>query len=437
MLGSEQHYQAMVYHCLRLYGKVPLQQLAMNVKIWILHPTTEWFKQLDERKHPDYQGGFEPIPEVVLFSTGINKDWRRRNNGNTAKNILLAVEIKASERKGNRLRAGEISKDMKKLHALREEVRALTGATVVAHRASNPFHGHSKDAPDRTFNLKVSTFEAPKRMVWKDGNGMFSGLKRKPLDALRTKELLDLARLGHTRPTPDRKMLAIVFKQVISLLAKAFASSNDRLLRTEQTELTICLQSIEIGRRMEKVDGILVRKADLDSGTVFREVDGPVVTTSIQKTLHSGDLDFIVAKISGIRRVMDDLLAPQVDCVVIIDAAHPLDDEDIADERLAKLAPTRLIRDELLIGSVPGRVTLDHDLAEAFAPKFIPFDLRFANNLAKFVRRSDNEFLTKLQIGLQLTKEHIRTKSQKIHVRTYKFENRARQRGGADLGLQA
>lgn len=130
VLGSEQHYQAMVYHCLRLYGKVPLQQLAMNVKIKISNPTTEWFKQLDERKHPDYQGGFEPIPDVVLFSASINKDWRRRNNGNTAKNILMAVEIKASERKGNRLRAGEISKDMRKLHALREEVRALAGATV-------------------------------------------------------------------------------------------------------------------------------------------------------------------------------------------------------------------------------------------------------------------------------------------------------------------
>jgi uncharacterized protein YndB with AHSA1/START domain len=35
----------------------------------------------------------------------------------------------------------------------------------------------SKDAPDRTFNLKVSAFDAPKRMVWEDGNPAFMGIR--------------------------------------------------------------------------------------------------------------------------------------------------------------------------------------------------------------------------------------------------------------------
>src|SRR5690349_5470391 len=35
----------------------------------------------------------------------------------------------------------------------------------------------SKDAPDRTFELKVSTFDAPKRMVWEDGGSMFLGVR--------------------------------------------------------------------------------------------------------------------------------------------------------------------------------------------------------------------------------------------------------------------
>lgn len=35
----------------------------------------------------------------------------------------------------------------------------------------------SKVAPDRTFNLKVTTFEPNKHMVWEDGNGMFLGVR--------------------------------------------------------------------------------------------------------------------------------------------------------------------------------------------------------------------------------------------------------------------
>jgi uncharacterized protein YndB with AHSA1/START domain len=35
----------------------------------------------------------------------------------------------------------------------------------------------SKVAPDRTFTLTVSEADAPKKMVWEDGNGMFLGVR--------------------------------------------------------------------------------------------------------------------------------------------------------------------------------------------------------------------------------------------------------------------
>ena len=35
----------------------------------------------------------------------------------------------------------------------------------------------SKVAPDRTFDLKVTTFDAPKRLVWEDGGSMFLGVR--------------------------------------------------------------------------------------------------------------------------------------------------------------------------------------------------------------------------------------------------------------------
>lgn len=35
----------------------------------------------------------------------------------------------------------------------------------------------SKDAPDKTFDLAVTTFEPAKRMVWEDGGSMFLGVR--------------------------------------------------------------------------------------------------------------------------------------------------------------------------------------------------------------------------------------------------------------------
>ena len=67
VLGSELHYQALLYHCLRAHGQVPPKQLGMNVKIWITDVVSELFRKFDEKKHEGFRGGFEPIPDVVIF----------------------------------------------------------------------------------------------------------------------------------------------------------------------------------------------------------------------------------------------------------------------------------------------------------------------------------------------------------------------------------
>lgn len=122
MLGSELHYQAVVYHCLR--GHIPSSQLGMNVKMMIHDPQSELFKDLTQKRHPDFRSGFEPIPDVAVFSAHIEGDWRRRNNEATLRHMLVAIEIKASERDNSRLQPGEIEKDVLKLAAHREEARA-------------------------------------------------------------------------------------------------------------------------------------------------------------------------------------------------------------------------------------------------------------------------------------------------------------------------
>jgi hypothetical protein len=96
----------------------------MNVKIWISDVVSERFKELDLRKAEDFRGGFEPIPDLVIFSSEIDGDFRRRNYENTLRHMLLTAEIKASERFQRRLRSGEIKKDILKLDALRLEAQA-------------------------------------------------------------------------------------------------------------------------------------------------------------------------------------------------------------------------------------------------------------------------------------------------------------------------
>ncbi len=122
VLGSELHYQAMIYHALRTDGRVPANQIGMNVKMLIENPKSNLFKELSNSKHKDYQGSFEPIPDVVIFKPEINSDWRRRNKKNTLENMLIAIEVKASEREKGRLSPAEIALDIRKLAAHREEV---------------------------------------------------------------------------------------------------------------------------------------------------------------------------------------------------------------------------------------------------------------------------------------------------------------------------
>jgi len=131
VLGSELHYQALVYHCLRTHGGVSLRQIGMNVKQSVTNPVTPLFRQLMGRRHPDYRGGFEPIPDIVVFNGKIGGDWRRRRADVTLLNMLLAVEVKASERHNGRLTKGEIIHDIEKLAAHRAEVRERNGSPFI------------------------------------------------------------------------------------------------------------------------------------------------------------------------------------------------------------------------------------------------------------------------------------------------------------------
>ena len=129
-LGGELHYQAVAYHCLRQAG-VPARQMGMNVKQWIGQPVTEVFKSKSiSKKNPAYNGGFEPIPDIVLFKPEVNGNWQRRNAEATLTNMLMAIEVKASERAGGRLSIAEITRDIAKLAAHREEVVHRGGGMI-------------------------------------------------------------------------------------------------------------------------------------------------------------------------------------------------------------------------------------------------------------------------------------------------------------------
>ena len=121
VLGGELHYQAIVYHCLRNAG-CPRGQMGMNVKQFIAEPVTSLFQTWDAKKNAAFQGGFEPIPDIVLFSADIGGNWQRRNYENTLRHMRCAIEVKASERANSRLSIGEIRRDIAKLAAHRDEV---------------------------------------------------------------------------------------------------------------------------------------------------------------------------------------------------------------------------------------------------------------------------------------------------------------------------
>lgn len=125
VLGSELHYQAMIYYALRAAGGVPTGQLGMNVKQWIPNVRSELFKKFDLAKDERYRGGFEPIPDIVVFSPEVRGDWRRRRRDHTITCMLAVIEVKASEREGKRLTISEVAGDIRKLAAHREEAQLL------------------------------------------------------------------------------------------------------------------------------------------------------------------------------------------------------------------------------------------------------------------------------------------------------------------------
>ncbi|MDP9475791.1 MAG: hypothetical protein M3R38_08900 [Actinomycetota bacterium] len=75
----------------------------------------------------------------MIFRPEIGGDFRRRNRENTLRQMLLAVEVKASERERKRLRPGEIVDDVLKLEALGIEAchrgSDALGAVVVVDTA--------------------------------------------------------------------------------------------------------------------------------------------------------------------------------------------------------------------------------------------------------------------------------------------------------------
>ena len=50
VLGSELHYQAMIYHRLRTDGQIPVAQLGMNVPMYLANPVTPYFQDLIEKR---------------------------------------------------------------------------------------------------------------------------------------------------------------------------------------------------------------------------------------------------------------------------------------------------------------------------------------------------------------------------------------------------
>ncbi len=124
-LGSELYYQAVVYHCLRSYGAIPLGQLGMNVKMRLRNSQQLLSKKPDEPRPEGSRSGLDPIPDVVVFKSEIRGDWRRRNRENSLQQMVMAIEVKASERHRYRLTYREIEADIQKLGAIREEISRL------------------------------------------------------------------------------------------------------------------------------------------------------------------------------------------------------------------------------------------------------------------------------------------------------------------------
>ncbi len=118
VLGSELLYQAVLYHCLRTHGEVPIHQLGMNVKMHIDDVVSPYLKM-----KAGARAGCESVPDVGIFRTELGADFRRRNYEKTFRHMLLAIEMKVSENDKTTFQPGKVLGDIAKAAALRTEAR--------------------------------------------------------------------------------------------------------------------------------------------------------------------------------------------------------------------------------------------------------------------------------------------------------------------------
>ncbi len=163
VLGSELHYQAIIYHCLRNFGNIPISQIGMNVKIAIKNPKTHFFKEGILKKNKNFREGKEIIPDISIFSEHIKSDFRRRNFKNTLKETLYSLEIKASERENGRLQPKEIKTDIIKLKSQYTE-------TKLKHNKEIGIGIMVIDtAPNENERMRKNTFDEIKRFAKENG----------------------------------------------------------------------------------------------------------------------------------------------------------------------------------------------------------------------------------------------------------------------------
>ncbi|MEQ1812330.1 MAG: hypothetical protein ABL889_20545, partial [Terricaulis sp.] len=123
--GGERHYQAMIYHWLRTAGGVPVAQIGLNVRQFVSNVQSEHFRQLAASRH-SFHRGFDT--DVVIFNPSVGGDWRRRASDSSLRNMLVAIDVIASEDHDGssshkkRLRADDVISVIRNLSAQRQEV---------------------------------------------------------------------------------------------------------------------------------------------------------------------------------------------------------------------------------------------------------------------------------------------------------------------------
>jgi hypothetical protein len=124
--GGERHYQAMIYHGLRTDGGVPVAQIGLNVRQFISNVQSEHFRELAASRHSVHRA-FDT--DVVIFNPSVGGDWRRRAFDSSLRNMLVAIDVIASEDHDGssshrkRLRAEDAIAVIRNLSAQRQEVQ--------------------------------------------------------------------------------------------------------------------------------------------------------------------------------------------------------------------------------------------------------------------------------------------------------------------------